>query len=96
MPTRPLLPESELRVRVIQRVEDGRLPLVLSTQIDAGYGTGVQCDLCDQPIAADKIEYSVTDSRTGKRLYFHVACHSMWQHECARRLRNFPPPSTQR
>jgi len=96
MSTKPVLPEHELRALVMQRVEDGRLPLVLSTSIDAGYGTGGQCDLCNQPIAADKVEYAVTDSHTGRRLYFHVACHSMWQHECARRLRDFPPPPTQR
>jgi len=95
MSTKPVLPESELRARVIQRIEDGRLPVALLTSIDAGYGTGVECDLCGQPIAADKIEYGVTDSRTGRRLYFHVACHSVWQHECARRLRDSPPPSAQ-
>jgi len=84
------MPESELRARVIQRIEDGRLPLVLSTRMNAGYGTGVQCDLCDQSIAANKVEYEVIDYRTGKRLYFHVACHSMWQWECAQRLRHTP------
>ena len=50
MPTKPALTESELRSRVLQRIENGRLPLMLSTGIDAGYGEGVRCDLCDQPI----------------------------------------------
>ena len=54
MPAEPLLPESELRSRVLQRIDDGRLPVVLSTAIRAGYGQGVQCDLCDQPIAVNK------------------------------------------
>jgi hypothetical protein len=36
MPTEPVLPESEPRCRALQRIEDGRLPLVLSTHIDAG------------------------------------------------------------
>jgi hypothetical protein len=88
MPTESVLSESELRSRAPQRINEGRLPLVLSTRIDAGYGTGVQCYLCDQPIAADKIEYNVTD-HNGKLLNFHVACHSAWQHECALRLRDF-------
>jgi hypothetical protein len=85
MPTEPVLPESELRARVLQRIEDGRLPLAVSTHIDAGYGAGAQCDLCDQSIASDKIEYDVTDPRGG-RLHFHLACHLAWQRECARRL----------
>jgi len=96
MPSEPLLPESELRSRVLQRIENGRLPLMLSTRIDAGYGAGDRCDLCDQPIAADKVEYDVTDPDSGKRLYFHIACHFAWQRECALRLRDFPSPSTQR
>jgi hypothetical protein len=86
MPTEPVLPESELRARVLQCIDDGRLPLVLSTHIDAGYGSGARCDLCDQPIAPDKIEYDVTDPGGGRRLHFHFACHLAWQRECARRL----------
>jgi hypothetical protein len=94
MPTEPLLPESELGSRALQRIEDGRLPLMLATRIDAGYGLGVPCDLCDRPIAADKIEYDVTNPDGGKRLHFHFACHSVWQRECAFRLRDPGPPST--
>ena len=92
MPTEPVLPESELRSRVLRRIEDGRLPIMLSTTIYAGYGQGVQCDLCEQPIAADKIEYDVTDPDDDRRLHFHMPCHTAWQRECALRLRDFPPP----
>lgn len=87
MPTEPVLPESELHDRVLKRIENGRLPVVVSITIDAGYGQGSQCELCDQPIAADQIEYDVADPRTGKRLHFHFACHSVWQRECAFRLK---------
>jgi len=95
MPTEPVLSETELRSRVLQRMEDGRLPLILSTRIDAGYGAGDRCDLCDQLTAADKVEYDVTDPDSGKRLYFHIACHFAWQRECALRLRDLTPTSTQ-
>jgi hypothetical protein len=94
MPTEPVLPESELRSRAVERIEDGRLPLVLSTTIYAGYGQDVQCDLCDQPIARDKIEYDVT-AGNDKRLHFHIACHFAWQRECALRLRDIPSASMQ-
>ena len=90
MPTEPVLPESELRFRVLQHIDGGRLPVMLSTRIDAGYGTRAPCALCEQPIAADKIEYDVTDPRNGRRLHFHFACHSAWQRECARRMRDSP------
>ena len=95
MPTEPVLPESELRPRVLKAIEDRRLPLVLSTTIYAGYGRGNTCDLCDQQIAADKIEYDVTDPRGGRWLHFHFACHSVWQRECALRLKDFQPPPPQ-
>ena len=87
MPTEPVLPVSELHGRVVQRIDDGRLPLALSAHIDAGYGAGIVCAVCDQPIAADKIEYDVTDPGSGRRLHFHVACHTAWQRECSLRLR---------
>jgi hypothetical protein len=86
MPTEPLLPTSELHSRALQRIEDGRLPLALSTHIDARYGVGDKCDLCDQPITEHKIEYDVTDEGSGKSLHFHLACHTAWQRECALRL----------
>ncbi|MBV9726633.1 MAG: hypothetical protein JO299_15845 [Gammaproteobacteria bacterium] len=88
MPTEPVLPTTELRARVLERLEDGRLPVMLSTRIDAGYGAGERCVVCDQPISADKIEYDVTDFRTSKRLHFHIACHLVWQRECTLRLRH--------
>ena len=87
MPTEPVLPEIELRTRVLQRIDSGRLPVALSTRIDAGYGEGRQCDLCDGLISSDKIEYDVTDAGSGRRLHFHFACHSAWQRECALRLK---------
>jgi hypothetical protein len=88
MPTDPVLPENELRLRVLQRIDDGRLRCVLSTKIDAGYGTGEQCEVCDQAIAPDKVEYDITDPHSGERLHFHFACHAVWQRECARRLKD--------
>ena len=95
MPTEPVLNARELVFRVLQRIEDGRLPLMLSARIDAGYGAGDRCDLCDQPIAADKVEYDVTDPDSGKRLRFHIGCHFAWQRECATRLRDRQASSPQ-
>jgi hypothetical protein len=76
MPTEPVLPESELRARVLRLIEEGQLPLVASTHIDAAYGAGGRCDLCAQPIVADKIEYDVpaaADACTSLRLPLGMA-----------------------
>ena len=96
MPTEPVLPVNELRSLVQQHIEGGRLPVMLSTRIDAGYGAGVQCDLCGQQITADKIEYDVAAPGSDKYLHFHLACHLAWQRECTLRLRDFSSPSIQR
>jgi len=66
MPEDSVLPERELRARLIRRMEDGRLPVALPTRINAGYGSGAQCDLCDQPIAAHQVEYEINDARAAK------------------------------
>ena len=86
MPTEPVLPMSELHARVLKRIDDGRLPIATSTRVDARYGAGDKCDLCDLPITEHKIEYDVTDQGSGKSLHFHLACHTAWQRECAHRL----------
>jgi len=88
VPTEPVLPESELRSRAVERIEAGRLPLVLSNHIYAGYGEGALCALCDQPIAPDKVQYDVTLESHKERLLFHLTCHLAWQRECAVRLRD--------
>ena len=95
MTTESVLSESDLHLRVLRRIEEGRLPVALSNNIYAGYGQEAQCDLCDQPITPDSVEYEVDDPRGGKSMHFHSACHSEWQQECALRLKNLPAPAAQ-
>ncbi len=96
MPTEPVLPEPELRCRALRRIEDGRLPLILSTTIYAGYGAGAKCDVCDLPIEPDKVEYDVVEPNSSqRRLHFHIACHLAWQRECVLRLKDSPVAQSQ-
>ena len=83
MSTAPELPGSALRVSVRQRIEHGRLPLVRSRKIFAGYGSGRPCAACDEPITSAQAEYEVEDTRSGRGLRFHATCHALWQSECA-------------
>lgn len=88
MATESWLSNTALRVLVRQLVESGRLPVMLPTQIAAGYGSGRLCCACDDPITSTQVEYEVDDYRDGGRLCFHRGCHLAWQLECARgRLR---------
>jgi hypothetical protein len=81
MPTKPALSEGELRARIRERMADGRLPAKRPSHIDAGYGTGKDCDACGVPITSAKVEYEINDARM---IRFHFACFVVWQQECTR------------
>jgi len=85
MPTEPVFPESELLLRVQQRIKDGRLPVAVPALISAGYGTGTDvCRVCDLAISAEQTLYEINDPRNSEPLAFHFACYVSWQRECAR------------
>lgn len=77
------LRDTALRSRVRERIEDGRLPVMVPSRIDAGYGSGHACVACDQAITSTQVEYELADYRDGRPLYFHLGCHVVWQIECA-------------
>src|SRR5689334_5296859 len=66
-------------------ITDRRLPVVPSTAVNAGYGTGNVCRLRDQPIERHQVEYQVCTSPLGP-LLFHLTCHAAWQLECQAHL----------
>ena len=79
------LRDDVLRLCVRERLKDGRLPAMVPSQVYASAGSGHTCVACDQPIKTDQVEYEFNDYRDGKRLCFHLACHAVWQMECASR-----------
>ncbi len=86
MPTQSVLPEDEVRLLAQQRIEGGRLPLMRPDHINAGYGSGDTCCVCDQSIDPTKIEYEVAGPDKAHRLAFHFACYVVWQRECSQRM----------
>ena len=88
MQSGPIFPENELIQRAQQRIDDGRLPLVLPSLISAGYGTaGTRCAVCDLDILPDQVLYEIDDPRAVEELIaFHFGCYVIWQRECAQRL----------
>jgi hypothetical protein len=91
MPTESQLRDGELRARIRQRIDDGRLPVMLPRRINAGYGSGHTCRACDQPITRDEVEYEVDDYRDGRPLSFHLGCHVIWQLECVQKTKQQRP-----
>jgi hypothetical protein len=88
MPTESQLRDTALRLRVRERIEDGRLPVMLPKAIFAGYGAGNLCLACDQPITPAQIEYELDHDVNGSpyRQRLHLGCHVIWQIECHERI----------
>ena len=91
MPYIPLLSEHEIRSRLQQRIEDGRLPVALSNNVIAGYGSAYTCSGCGEQISSDKVEYELAEVCDGGQLMFHRGCHAIWQLECVRRMTGQSP-----
>lgn len=84
MPTESQLRDAELRRCIGEKIGAGRLPLMIPKLIDGGYGSGLRCAACDQPITSTQIEYGV-DTDSGQ-LSLHLGCHVLWQMECQTRM----------
>jgi hypothetical protein len=82
--------EHELGLLARQRIESGELPCYRVRHLWGSHGSGACCALCDQPIRTEEIEYEVAsdpeavEAAQTQTLRFHMACHAIWQAECAR------------
>ena len=81
----PTISERELRSRVRALIDQGALPVLRVSNLDAGYGHDHTCWVCAEQIAASQIEYEVSADRH-PRMSFHIKCFSIWQLECAQRI----------
>ena len=70
---------ADLATLVADKIRSGVLPLPPGPpqKYFAGKGTGQLCDLCEQAITSEDLEYELdTGSRT---LRFHEKCLDMWR-----------------
>lgn len=95
MPTEPVLSGNELCALVQRGISEGRLPVLLPSQLSADYGTGREfCRVCDLIISAVQPAYEITAPHPAT-LIFHFRCYVAWQRECAQRLTNNAWPGVQ-
>jgi hypothetical protein len=70
--------------RIRTKLDAGQLPRSLSPVLWSGFGSGIQCDGCEEPILTSQAEYQVqTDRLPNHRL--HKRCAALWQAELLRR-----------
>jgi hypothetical protein len=75
--------EKELRLIARELIAKGQLPHAAPIRFWGGFGTGLPCALCDQPIQSEEIEHEVRPIEAAvQALRFHRVCHYAWQLEC--------------
>lgn len=89
MPTESQLRDAALRALIVERMDEGTLPLILTKTIGIGYGSGIECAACGEIITTEQIEYQAFGPNYGAALRLHWGCHVLWQLECVKRTR--PP-----
>ena len=87
MPTESQLRDTALRAFIGQRIDGGRLPLILTKTIGVSFGSGIECVACGETITPDQIEYRAFGPQYGAALRLHWGCHVLWQLECVKRMR---------
>jgi len=70
---------TDLATLVADKIRSGALPFPPPPpeKYFAGKGAGQLCDLCEQAIAADQLEYEVDVA--GRTPRFHERCVDMWR-----------------
>jgi len=68
-----------LAALVADKIRSGLLPLPPQPpeKYFGGKGSGQRCDVCEQPITVDQLQYE-TDI-AGRTLRFHERCVEMWR-----------------
>ena len=87
MPTEFQLRDPALRAFIRHRIDEGRLPLILTKTISVGFGSGGECVACGKMITTEQIEYQAFGPHYGAALRLHWGCHVLWQLECVERTR---------
>jgi len=84
-PTHKEKSQEALRVRALERIEQGLLPRAKPARTWGGRGSGLACNLCDTPILETdpEMELEFDGAASAKALRFHLQCQSAW--DAARR-----------
>ncbi|MBX5462910.1 MAG: hypothetical protein IRZ28_17715 [Steroidobacteraceae bacterium] len=85
--------EELLRARALERIVQHRLPHVKPTRVWGGYGSGLPCSLCDQPILATEpeMELEYESSERVPTVRFHLRCQVLWDSACQQKASQWIP-----
>jgi hypothetical protein len=75
-----IMEKDEIRVRIHEMIQTGRVPCATDDQVWAGRSIGTHCAACVEPIASSDMEFEVLVGTTTLR--FHRSCYAIWREEC--------------
>jgi hypothetical protein len=71
-----------LRLRILSKLADGRLPMIRMPELWGGPGKGEVCDGCETTITKDEFVIEATPLAVGKQpLQLHAKCFWLWEAE---------------
>ncbi|HET9391491.1 MAG TPA: hypothetical protein VFO44_17715 [Steroidobacteraceae bacterium] len=73
----PTSHDAQLRQRVRQRMDSGRLSPAAPRETLAGPGCSCPCAVCDEIIPSYELEYEAETEAAGAQ-HFHFACYVAW------------------
>jgi len=70
---------SDMATLIAEKVRSGALPLPPEPPATyyAGKGTGERCDVCEQAVTAEELEFEL--DLGSRKLRFHEKCLDMWR-----------------
>ncbi len=77
--------QAAIRERINAMLSGGQLPPRAANSINAAYGNGRRCDICDESTAPAEVTYELHVSAAGeaRSIFLHFACYDLWERERA-------------
>jgi hypothetical protein len=72
--------QPSLRLLILEKLADGRLPRTPVPRVWSGSGNGETCDGCGELVTKAQMAMEGLDAK-GRRVQFHVACFHLWDGE---------------
>ena len=77
--------ETLLRHKVREAIRTGKLPVREPQRVFGGYGSGVDCSICGNPLIPEQVEleleFSADAFMPASSQHVHPRCHAVWDLE---------------
>jgi hypothetical protein len=77
--------QAAIRERINDMLTGGQLPRRAASRINAAYGDGRRCHICEEATAPSDVTYELHVNAAGelRSIFLHFACFDLWERERA-------------